>query len=68
MSARTIISRNATHKGLRTARTLHEAFGPHASYAGLERAHRAGKLDKIVGIGCALVLAGVVAALVAGVL
>lgn len=64
----TVVSRNATHKGLRTARTLHEAFGPHASYAGLERAHRAGKLDKLVGIGCALVLVGIAVALVAGVL
>lgn len=64
----TIISRNATHKGLRTARTLHEAFGPHASYAGLERAHRTGVLDRVVGIGCAAVLAVIVAALVAGVL
>lgn len=64
----TVIGRNATHKGLRTARTLHEAFGPHATYAGLERAHRAGTLDRIAGFGCALVLAGVVAALVAGVL
>ena len=68
MSARTIISRNATHKGLRTPRTLAEAFGPHATYAGLERAHRAGTLDRIAGFGCALALAGVVAALVAGVL
>jgi len=64
----TVVSKNATHKGLRTARTLHEAFGPHASYAGLERAHRAGKLDKLAGIGCALVLVGIVAALLAGVL
>ena len=64
----TIISRNATHKGLRTARTLTEAFGPHASYAGLERAHRTGVLDRVVGIGCAAVLAGIVAALLAGVL
>lgn len=64
----TIIGRNATHKGLRTARTLTEAFGPRASYAGLERAHRAGKLDKLAGIGCALVLVGIVAALLAGVL
>lgn len=64
----TVIGRNATHKGLRTARTLTEAFGPHATYAGLERAHQTGILDKLVGIGCALVLAGVVAALVAGVL
>ena len=62
----TIVGRNATHKGLRTARTLHEAFGPHASYAGWERAHRAGVLDRIVGIGCAAVLAVIVAALVAG--
>ena len=62
----TIVGRNATHKGLRTARTLHEAFGPHASYAGLERAHRTGVLDRIVGIGCAVVLAGIVAALLAG--
>ena len=62
----TIIGRNATHKGLRTARTLQEAFGTHASYAGLERAHRAGKLDKIVGIGCALVLVGIAVAFVAG--
>lgn len=62
----TIIGRNATHKGLRTARTLTEAFGPHASYAGLERAHRAGVLDRVVGIGCAVALAGIVAALVAG--
>ena len=66
MSTRTIIGRNATHKGLRTARTLHEAFGPHASYAGLERAHRAGKLDRLVGIGCALVLVGIAVAFVAG--
>jgi len=64
----TIVGRHATHKGLRTARTLTEAFGPHASYAGLERAHRAGVMDRIVGIGCAAVLAGIVAALVAGVL
>ena len=63
-----IVGRNATHKGLRTARTLTEAFGPHASYAGLERAHRTGVLDRIVGIGCAVALAGIVAALVAGVL
>lgn len=62
----TIVGKNATHKGLRTARTLHEAFGPHASYAGLERAHRAGKLDKLVGIGCALVLVGIAVAFVAG--
>ena len=62
----TIVGKNATHKGLRTARTLHEAFGPHASYAGLERAHRAGVLDRVVGIGCAAVLAVIVAALVAG--
>jgi hypothetical protein len=39
-----------------------------ASYAGLERAHRAGKLDRLVGIGCALVLVGIAVALVAGVL
>ena len=64
----TIVGKNATHKGLRTARTLTEAFGPHASYAGLERAHRAGKLDKLVGIGCALVLVGIAVAFVAGVL
>ena len=64
----TIIGRNATHKGLRTARTLTEAFGPHASYAGLERAHKTGVLDRVVGIGCAAVLAVIVAALVAGVL
>lgn len=64
----TIVGRNATHKGLRTARTLTEAFGPHASYAGLERAHRAGVMDRVVGIGCAVALAGIVAALVAGVL
>ena len=62
----TVVSRNATHKGLRTARTLHEAFGPHASYAGLGRAHRAGKLDRLVGIGCALVLVGIAAAFLAG--
>ena len=62
----TVVSRNATHKGLRTARTLHEAFGPHASYAGLERAHRAGKLDRLVGIGCALVMVGIAAAFLAG--
>ena len=68
MSTRTIIGRTADHRGLRTPRTLTEAFGPHASYAGLERAHRAGILDKLVGIGCALVLVGIVAALVAGVL
>ena len=64
----TIVGRNATHKGLRTARTLTEAFGPHASYAGLERAHRAGTLDRLVGFGCALVLAGIIVALIAGVL
>ena len=64
----TVVSRNATHKGLRTARTLHEAFGPHASYTGLERAHRSGKFDRLVGIGCALVLVGIVTALIAGVL
>ena len=62
----TIVGKNATHKGLRTARTLHEAFGPHASYAGLERAHRAGKLDRLVGIGCALVLVGIAVAFLAG--
>ena len=62
----TIVGKNATHKGLRTARTLHEAFGPHASYAGLERAHRAGKLDRLVGIGCARVLVGIAAAFLAG--
>lgn len=61
-----IVGRNATHKGLRTARTLQEAFGPHASYAGLERAHRAGKLDRLVGIGCTLVLVGIAVAFVAG--
>lgn len=68
MSTRTIIGRTADHRGLRTPRTLTEAFGPHASYAGLERAHRAGTLDRISGFGCALVLVGIAVAFVAGVL
>ena len=63
-----IVGRNATHKGLRTARTLQEAFGPHASYAGLERAHRTGRLDRIVGRACLAALAGTVLALLSGVL
>ena len=46
--------------------TLQEAFGPHASYAGLSARTAPGSSTRWPGIGCALVLVGIVTALIAG--
>lgn len=66
----TIISRNATHKGLRTARTLTEAFGPHATYNGLTSAQvrRSLVIDRINGVACAVIAVCLIALTIGGAL
>ena len=51
-----IIGRGCGHQGLRTRRTLTEAFGPHATYNGLMRKKRI-DWDLIVGLLCGAIVA-----------
>lgn len=54
------IGRTYGHQGLRTARTLHAAFGP---YARLHvESKRAAQLDTIVGVTCGAIVAGLLVA------
>lgn len=47
------ISRTCGHQGLRTHRTLSDAFGPYARLAVQERAK---KVDRIIGVVSAVVI------------
>lgn len=57
-----VIGSALSNRGLRTPRTLGEAFGPAATYRGLVNDHE--RADRLIGRVCALVLAiGVIALL-----
>lgn len=63
-----IVSKHATHKGLRTPRTLTEAFGPTATYSGLLRESISARVDRLIGRFCAAVVVGTIALISLGML
>jgi hypothetical protein len=65
MSAPKVVIGSARgHIGLRTHRTLHSAFGAHATYRGLMRESSADKLDRLIGRVCTVIVITAVLALV----
>ena len=63
-----IVSKYATHKGLRAPRTLTEAFGPAATYRGLMRESTSARVDRIIGRFCVVVIVGTLIVMTLGML